>query len=108
MPALSGKIIITLRDDVGGDLMVITENFNPTTFAMVNASTVTSTGTKNAALVVDNLTGSAQRMAVFDEAGTEIKSFNIKSNGEAVTAAQLVAVGVTVMQDLNGLSPVLT
>jgi hypothetical protein len=108
VPALSGQIIITLRDDVGDPLLVITENFNPTTFAMVNANVTTSTGVENGAVVVDNLTGSNQRMAVFDPSGTELKSFNINRNGEQVTAAQLAAVGVNVIQDLNGLSPVVT
>lgn len=108
MPALVGQIVITLRNDVGDPIFVITESYVDGTGAMRNATVATSTGDRTAALVVDNLTGSAQRLAVLDSTGAEIRSINIAPSGAQLTVAQLSAIGITNITQLNGLTPVLT
>jgi hypothetical protein len=107
VPALVGQIIITLRDDAGVTIFTITESYTDGTGMLRDATVSTSTGNKVGALVVDNQTGSSQRVAVLDSAGTEIRSFNITPSGASLTVAQLSAIGVTTIQHLNGITPVL-
>jgi hypothetical protein len=113
MPALSGEVISRLRDGSGNLIFVIYEFYDPTTYAMRDATQATSSGTKTGALIVDNMTGKTQSItATNPETGT-VKTFSIPSAGRVLTAAQLAAVPapngpINTIQDLAGLSPSVT
>lgn len=104
MPALNGQVISTLRDAAGNTLILATWFYNPATGALVNGTFVTSQGSQNGALIVDNLTGRQVRVVVRDAAGAELRSVNVPAGGVTRTAAQMASAGYTTVQDLNGLT----
>jgi hypothetical protein len=114
VPAQSGGIVSTITDGNGDPLFVISEWYQPVpqgdgTNLLRDAVTATSRGNRTGALVVDNGTGRAQRVAVTSDAGT-VKTFTIGPAGTVLTAAQLAAIPppdgpFRTIQDLAGLSP---
>lgn len=104
MVALAGGLVQTLYRD-GSPWFVISMWFVPATGLLRDVATTTSRGSRTGALVVDNLTGRAQQVAVVDnDTGQTLRSFSIGPTGAALTATQLAQQGVTTIQDLNGLS----
>lgn len=108
MPA-SPDSIVTLVTSNGVPIFVIYQFFNPATFAMRDATQVTSTGSKTGALIVDNQTGKTQTVTVTNPETGAVKTFSIPVAGRVLTAAQLAAVPppngpVNVIQDLAGLT----
>lgn len=104
MPALSGEVISTLRDGTGAVVIQSVIFFTPATGALRDGTYTTSVGDRTGALIVDNLTGRSVRVVVRDAAGNEIRAVSVPSGGVARTAAQMAAVGVTNLSDLDGLT----
>lgn len=104
MPALVGQVVMTLRDAAGAVVIQYTASWVDGTGAMRNATVSTSTGNRNGALVVDNLTGVQKRVVVRDAAGEEIRSVAVPAAGAALTVAQLSGAGIANISDLNGLT----
>lgn len=103
MPALSGQVVSTIRDASGNIIVQVTENYDPATNLMRNVDVVTTDGTRNGAVVVDNQLSRTVKIDVV-QGGTVVRSFNIPSHGAAVTAAQLAGQGVTTIDQLNGVT----
>lgn len=104
MPALSGEIIQTLRDGTGATVIEAVIIYTAGTGALRDASYTTSQGLQNGAVIVDNLTGRGVRIVVKDAAGVEQRAVNIPSTGLTRTVAQMSALGVTNLSQLNGLT----
>jgi hypothetical protein len=101
MPALTGEVIMTLTDPLGDPAFTVYIFFDPTTRAFRSATQATSRGNRTGAIVVDNQTGKAQKLAV----GNQV--MNIATNGDVVSVAQLSAFGYNVIEDVSGISPVI-
>lgn len=104
MPALVGQIIMTLRNGSGATVIEAVIFYTDGTGALRNATFVTSTGSQNGAVIVDNLTGRAVRIVVKDAGGAELRSVNIPSGGLTRTVAQMSSLGVINISQLNGLT----
>lgn len=104
MPALSGQVVMTLRDGSGNIVIQSTTSFVQATGALRDATVSTSDGIKAGALVVDNATNRSVRVVVRDASGAELRNVSVPANGAARTVAQLATLGITTIQDLNGLS----
>lgn len=109
MPALSGQVVMTLRDGTGATVIQMTINYTAATGVLRDAVVPTSAGNRTGALVVDNVTGRTVRVLVRDSVGVESKSFSIPSSGRALTTAQLAAVPapdgpITTVADLSGMT----
>lgn len=103
MPALIGQTQMTLRDGNGNTVIQATISFVPETSLLRDAVVSTSTSNKTGALVVDNLTGRTVRVLVRTN-GTESFSVSIPPNGLVRTVSQLSSIGITTIQDFNGLT----
>jgi hypothetical protein len=109
--------VSTVPDENGTPVFVISEWYQPVpqgdgTNLLRDAVTATSRGNRTGALVVDNMTGRAQRVTVTSDAGT-VKTFTVGPVGTVLTVAQLAAIPApdgpfTTIQDLAGLSPLIT
>jgi len=102
MPALSGQIIMTLRNGAGATVIEAVIFYTDGTGVLRNASYVTSQGSQNGAVIVDNLTGRAVRVVVKDAAGAELRAVNVPVNGVTRNVAQMSSLGVTNLSQLNG------
>lgn len=102
MPALLGTVIMTLTDDLGNPLFVVYEFYNPTTLALEDRTQSTSRGNRTGAVIIDNMTGRAQKLSV---AG--VGTLNVATNGDTYSAAQLASQGYNTISDLAGLTPVI-
>jgi hypothetical protein len=110
MSANPGGVTSTLTDSNGNPIFVIYEFYNPTTYALRNATQATSRGTQTGALIVDNMTGRSQQVTVTNLETDTVRTFNIGPNGTALTVAQLAALTppITTIQDLAGIQPSVT
>lgn len=106
MGALDGQIIMTLTDGSGQPYIVATWFWDPATGVLRDGTYVTSRGSRTGALIVDNLTGKPQAVAIADSVGTISRTVNVPANGYAATAAQLAKLNppVTTAAQLNGLT----
>lgn len=105
MPALSGQIVMTLRNAAGAVIIQTTINYNPSTGALVDAAVSTSRGSQTGAEVIDNQVGRAVHVVQRDAAGTVLRTVAIPAAGLTRTASQLQAQqGATVVADLAGTS----
>lgn len=102
MPALSGQIIMTLRNGSGATVIEAVIFYTDGTGALRNANYTTSQGSQNGAVIVDNVTGRPVRVVVRDSIGAELRSVNVPTNGVTRTVAQMSSLGVTTLSQLNG------
>lgn len=92
---------------------MIYEFYDVPTGALRDATQVTSRGNRTGALIVDNMTGRPQRVTVTNPETGSIRNLSVAANGAALTVAQLAGIAppdgpITTIQDLAGLSPILT
>jgi hypothetical protein len=114
VPALPGGVVSTITDADGDPLFVISQWYRPVpegdgTNLLRDAVTATSRGNRTGALVVDNVTGRAQRITVTSDGGP-VKTLTVGPVGTVLTVAQLAAIPppdgpFRTIQDLAGLSP---
>jgi hypothetical protein len=104
MPALTGQIIQTLRDASGAKVIEAVIFYTDGTGVLRNATYTTSQGDQTGAVIVDNMLGRGVRVVVRDAAGAELRAVSVPANGVTRTVAQMSALGVTNMSQLNGLT----
>jgi hypothetical protein len=113
MPALIGQVIMTVTDNTGAPLMIVTWFYDPVTFNLRDNPTtwVAATGQSfpagTGAVICVNNTGGNARLIVLDNDGvTVIRQISIPQAGRAATATQLAALNppYTTLADMAGMS----